>query len=102
MKREKSWPRFAICIKTDGPDLLTPWMIYQVLPDASAERSKFIRVIDNEGEDYLYPAQYFVLATFPRAIERTLLRAPRALDRDTSSQPPMTTVRARTLKSKPA
>lgn len=75
-KRRTTTPRFAICINSDDPDLLTPRMIYQVLPDESAARSNYLRVIDNEGEDYLYPADYFVIVDFPPAVERALLRAP--------------------------
>jgi hypothetical protein len=74
-KRKEPVPKFAICVQTDDADLLTPRMIYQVLPDESAARSNYIRVIDNEGEDYLYPADYFILVDFPREIERALLRA---------------------------
>ncbi len=66
--------RFVICVKTDDPDLLTPRRIYQVLPDESAAKSNYIRVIDNEGEDYLYPAQYFISTTFSPEVERELLR----------------------------
>ena len=73
-KRQKSITRFAICIRTDDPDLLTPRMVYQVLPDVSAAKSDYVRVIDNEGEDYLYPANYFVLADFPQPLKRVLLR----------------------------
>jgi hypothetical protein len=51
--------------------------LYQVLPDESAAKSNYIRVIDNEGEDYLYPADYFIFVDFPREIERALLRASR-------------------------
>jgi hypothetical protein len=68
-------PRFAICIQSDDPDLLTPRMIYQVLPDQTAMKSNYIRVIDNEGEDYLYPAKYFIPYDFPPAVERALLGA---------------------------
>jgi hypothetical protein len=67
--------KFAICIHTDDPDLLTPRRIYQVLPDESAAKSQDIRVIDNEGEDYIYPSSYFVFVDFPPAIEQALLRA---------------------------
>lgn len=74
-KHRKTAPQFAICIKTDDPDLLTPRMIYQVLPDESAAQSHYVRVVDNEGEDYLYPADYFVLVDFPQAVEQALLRA---------------------------
>jgi hypothetical protein len=35
-------------------------MIYQVLPDETAAKSDYVRVIDNEGEDYLYPARCFM------------------------------------------
>ena len=73
-KRPKPLPRFAICIHTDDPDLLTPRMVYQVLPDASASKSDYVRVIDNEGEDYLYPAEYFVLVDFRPAVKRALVR----------------------------
>jgi hypothetical protein len=48
-------------------------MIYQVLPDESAAESDYLRVIDNEGEDYLYPAKYFVLVNFPQQVKRALL-----------------------------
>ena len=73
-ENQKSKPQFAICINTDDPDLLTPRMIYEVFPDESAAKSNYIRVIDNEGEDYLYPADYFVFVNFPQTIEQTLLR----------------------------
>jgi hypothetical protein len=73
-ENQKTKPQFAICINTDDPDLLTPRMIYEVLPDESAAKSNYIRVIDNEGEDYLYPADYFVFVHFPQTIEQTLLR----------------------------
>lgn len=65
----------AICIATDDSDLLTPRRIYEVLPDTSAAQSNYVRVIDNEGEDYLYPAQYFVFVSFAPAIERAMLQA---------------------------
>ena len=73
-KHQKPKAQFAICVNTDDPDLLTPRMIYEVLPDESAAKSNYIRVIDNEGEDYLYPADYFVLVDFPHTVEQALLR----------------------------
>jgi len=72
-KYKKSEQQFAICIKTDDPDLLTPRMIYQVMPDEDAAKSNYVRIIDNEGEDYLYPTDYFVFVDFSRAIEQALL-----------------------------
>jgi hypothetical protein len=50
-------------------------MIYQVLPDEIAAKSNYVRVIDNEGEDYLYPAEYFMFLDLPAEIERALSRA---------------------------
>jgi len=66
--------RFVICIRTDDTNLLTPRRIYEVLPDESAARSKYVRVIDNEGENYLYPAAHFVSVKFPPAVEQALLQ----------------------------
>ena len=62
-----------LCINTNDPDLLTPRMVYQILPDESAARSNYVRVIDNEGEDYLYPADYFVFIDLPQMVEQALL-----------------------------
>ncbi len=69
---KKTETLFAICINTDDPDLLTPRMIYEVLPDEDAAKLKYIRVIDNEGEDYLYPADYFVVVYLPQEVEQVL------------------------------
>ena len=74
-KRQNSGSKFAVCIQSDDADLLTPRMIYQVLPDESAAKSNYIRVVDNEGEDYVYPAEYFIFLDLPQEIERALLRA---------------------------
>jgi hypothetical protein len=62
--------KFAICVRTDDADLLTPRRIYEILPDESAAKSRYVRVVDNEGEDYLYPANYFVFVDFPPAVGR--------------------------------
>jgi hypothetical protein len=74
--RVKPKRQFAICIRTDESDLLTPRRIYEVLPDINAAKSRYIRVVDDEGEDYLYPASYFVFVDFPPAVEQALLQAP--------------------------
>ena len=64
--------RYALCVKSDDPDLLTPRKVYEVLQDPSAEKSDFVRVIDNGGEDYLYPATCFVFVSFPVEVEKIL------------------------------
>lgn len=67
--------QLAVCLRSDDPDLLAPRRIYELLPDESATRSRYLRIIDNEGEDYLYPADYFVFVEFPPAVEQALLEA---------------------------
>ncbi len=74
-KKNNRETKFAVCINSDDPDLLTPRRIYRVLLDESAARSNYIRVIDNEGEDYLYPSDYFLFIELPRKIEQALLKA---------------------------
>jgi hypothetical protein len=69
----KAATKFAVCIQSHDADLLTPRMIYQVLPDDSAALSNYVRVIDNEGEDYLYPSKYFMFLTLPDEIKRVLV-----------------------------
>ena len=62
--------KFVLCIRNDGADDLEPRKVYQVLSDRMAERDGFARVIDESGEDYLYPADYFVPVRLPAAISR--------------------------------
>jgi len=63
-KRAK--PHFAVCIKNEGyAASLEPRKIYRVVPDSSAASHKLIRVIDESGEDYLYPEEYFAPIRLP-------------------------------------
>lgn len=65
---EKSF--FVVCIKNDEYlASLEVRKIYQALPDAQAEKHQCIRVIDESGEDYLYPAAYFVPIQLPKPAE---------------------------------
>jgi len=55
---------FAVCINNlDYPASLELHRIYQVLPDDDAAADGDLRIIDESGEDYLYPAVYFVLCS---------------------------------------
>ena len=55
-------PRFAICIdNSEYPASLELHKVYRVLPDEEAGLDGDLRIIDESGEDYLYPADYFVL-----------------------------------------
>jgi hypothetical protein len=52
---------FVLCVENESnPESLEILKVYRTLPDAEAERDKWIRVIDESGEDYLYPKSYFV------------------------------------------
>ena len=52
--------RLVICIENKGNEAsLEQWKVYQCLPDEEAEMHNEIRVIDEEGEDYLYPSDFF-------------------------------------------
>ena len=74
MESEHTQSRFAICLNNAGyPDDLKVRTVYQVLPDESAARSNYIRVIDETGEDYLYPAEYFVFVEVPSEAAKTLI-----------------------------
>jgi hypothetical protein len=77
MKRgSKVEPQFVVCIdNTDYPVSLELRKIYQVVPDASAAAQRLLRIVDESGEDYLYPQQYFVPIELPQALEEVLLRA---------------------------
>ena len=67
--------RFAICIKNKNCEDLVVRKIYQVLQDEKAEQEHLLRVIDESGEDYLYPASYFFVIEVPQKVERALKRA---------------------------
>ena len=68
-------PKFVICIHNNGCEDLELGKVYQVLPDESAARVGYVRVIDDSGEDYLYPADHFVPIARPKKAERALLAA---------------------------
>ena len=77
MKGQSTQPRFAVCIENKAyPDDLKVRTIYQVLPDESAARSNYIRVVDETGEDYLYPAEYFVIIDVPLEVQKALIQTP--------------------------
>ena len=64
--RSGTQSQFAVCVKNDECEDLELRKIYQVLPDKRAEREGYIRVVDESGEDYLYPESYSVFVKLPR------------------------------------
>jgi hypothetical protein len=74
MKRTE--PKFAICVKNkDYAASLELRKLYQVVSDEVAAKLHQIRVIDESGEDYLYPEEYFVAVQLPQSAERAIRRA---------------------------
>jgi len=64
---------FVVCLKNNSYEAsLEPRKIYQVLPDQEAESHKMIRVIDESGEDYLFPAALFSPISLPQTLAREL------------------------------
>jgi hypothetical protein len=67
--------RFAVCIDNTGyPASLELHKIYRILLDANAAREGDVRIVDESGADYLYPAEWFATLELPRRIKRSLLR----------------------------
>ncbi len=60
--------RVAVCIRNaDYPASLEVRKVYRVIADPEAQQRDHVRVVDESGEDYLYPAEYFVPITLPDA-----------------------------------
>jgi hypothetical protein len=68
--------QFLLCVKNDAyPASLEVRKVYRALPDAAASEKGFVRVIDESGEDYLYPADNFVAVELPQAARDALWAA---------------------------
>jgi len=65
--------QYAVCVKNDDyPASLEIRKLYQMLSDEKSGALGLVRIIDESGEDYLYPAHYFVPVRLPRAVERAV------------------------------
>ena len=75
-KKIESTSQFVVCINNEGyPASLELHKIYRVVPDKAVAADGDFRVIDESGEDYLYPVSYFAPIKVPAAVEESLLRA---------------------------
>lgn len=64
---------FAVCLRNDGfAASLEVRKLYPFIDDPDAEANKFIRVVDESGEDYLYPARLFRKLALPSGVQRAL------------------------------
>ena len=68
--REKA--KFVLCIEDRDCDDLEKGKVYAVLPDTRAKRDGYLRIVDESGEDYLYPETYFVSLDLPSKAKAAL------------------------------
>ncbi len=67
---------FVVCVRNDEyVASLELRKIYELLPDPDAEAHGQVRVVDESGEDYLYPAEYFVRLDLPSETEKAVITA---------------------------
>ena len=72
----RSRKRLVVCLTNRGYKVsLEPRKIYEALPDADAAKHGRIRVIDESGEDYLYPEELFAEVDLPLSVRRAVLAA---------------------------
>lgn len=75
-EKKKVVRRYAVCITNKGNQAsLERNKLYVVLPDRQAEADGLVRVIDEDDEDYLYPADWFVVVEVPKAVQASLRKA---------------------------
>ena len=66
---------FVVCLINEGYHAsLERHKIYRILHDPEAEKDGDLRIVDESGEDYLYPKDWFVLIDVPKAVETSLMR----------------------------
>lgn len=72
MRVQQSAGSFALCVEDGGMEDLEARKVYQTLPDSAAKREGYVRIIDESGDDYIYPADLFVPVKLPAAVARRL------------------------------
>jgi hypothetical protein len=77
MKTRKPFlSHFAICVENaEYPASLEVHKMYRVVPDAEAAEDGDVRIIDESGEDYLYPAEYFIVIEVSRQTGQALTKS---------------------------
>ncbi|MCC6329307.1 MAG: hypothetical protein IT174_12375 [Acidobacteria bacterium] len=71
MKEIDPKPQFVVCVKNESCSDLELRKVYEVLPDPKAAKDDYIRIIDESGEDYLYPASYFYPVKLPKVVRES-------------------------------
>jgi hypothetical protein len=75
MAQKKTENKFALCIENKDSEDLEKRKIYKIIPDDKAKEEGYLRVVDESGEDYLYPETYFIMIQLPREAQTILLMA---------------------------
>ncbi len=76
MNRRTKHKRFVVCVQNEGYEAsLERGKLYRVIPDAASERRRLIRIVDESGEDYLHPEEFFIPIELPRTVEKALALA---------------------------
>ncbi len=76
MKKKSPETQFVVCVKNDDYTAsLEVRKIYRVIPDDGGAKHQLVRVVDESGEDYLYPVDYFVPIELPESIVKVLALA---------------------------
>ncbi|MDP2898011.1 MAG: hypothetical protein Q8Q12_15865 [bacterium] len=73
MTAQPTIKQFALCVRNDDCEDLEKRKVYQVIRDEEGVRDGYIRVVDESGEDYLYPESYFVRIQLPQEAEKALI-----------------------------
>jgi len=72
MVKESTQQLFALCIENKECEDLEKRKIYRVRRDDDAAKEGYLRIVDESGEDYLYPESYFILVELPREAQDAL------------------------------
>jgi hypothetical protein len=72
MKKKTSEREYMLCIHNEECDDLTVRKVYPSIPDKKAESEGFVRIVDESGEDYLYPQAYFSKAHLSRKAQEAV------------------------------
>jgi hypothetical protein len=76
VKHKTSKLHFVVCVKNRGfATSLELRKLYRAIPDPTAESHRLIRVVDESGEDYLFPETFFVKIDLPAPVARTIAAA---------------------------
>ena len=74
--KQKTATRYLFCVRNDDyPASLEVRKIYKTVPDESAKKRHFVRILDESGDDYLYPESYFVAIDLPKIAAAVFAKA---------------------------